>query len=393
MATQTQNTGLEAGRPQPQTTTEPPGGPFVRHSAPGRMPQYTYSTAAYGGIITQPLVARPGYYARFRLKFQAKGGVNGTHTVAIKGDAPYNCVAQMTFKDAFGTPIFVGPGYTILHLVPMLSGGFGVAKYADVKNLPSWSATSVGSSGTGNFTFATCLPLEFVKGYGVIAGANASLPPSMTINLNSSAQVYSVAPGTLPKITLQVDSDYYWLPEGVTVEPPGLGTTRQWLVQQANPNVSSNSTTRIQFPRLGGYLTVLCLIARNKTGVRADIWPGYTTSNALTTATKRIRIIIDGVPVWDSTIGEVLDDFAISWPTVTRPTGVLAFSRRTAINQSPGLLGLLTSGEQWLSTNPGTLIEVTGSPWGTFATGPAAVNVLLGQIVPSGALIQGLPEI
>src|SRR3974390_2874373 len=110
-ATQSRNAGLEAGRPQPQTTVEPPGGPFIRHSQPGRMPQYVSSTNAFGGIITQPLVARPGYYARFRLKVKATGGVNGTHTVAIKGDAPFNCVAQILFKDAFGTPIFVGPGF------------------------------------------------------------------------------------------------------------------------------------------------------------------------------------------------------------------------------------------------------------------------------------------
>lgn len=392
MATQTANEGLEAGKPQPQTTAEPPGGPFIRHSQPGRMPQYTVSTIALGNTITQPLVARPGYYSRFRMFVQAKGGVNGTHTVAARADAPYNFAAQLVFKDAFGTPIFVGPGYTILKLVPLISGGFGTIKYADIANLPSFSAVSVGTAGTGNFKFATCLPLEFTKALGVIAGANASLPPSLNISLNGAAQIYSTAPGTLPKLTLLLDSDYYWLPEGITIEPPGLGTTRQWLVQQANPTVGSTGTARLQFPRLGGYLTILCLVLRNKTGVRYDGWPGYAT-NALTNPTARLRIIVDGIPLWDTTIGEALDDFAIAWPTVTRPVGVLAFSRRNAINQSPGVLGLLDSGEAWLSTNPGTLVEVTGSPWGTFPTGPITMNVLLGQVVPAGALIQGLPEV
>lgn len=390
MATQTQNTGLEAGRPQPQTTVEPPGGPFIRHSQPGRMPQYSVNGIAFGGITTQPLVARPGYYSRFRVTVRATGGVNGTHTVAVKADAPFNAIAQLVFKDAFGTPIFVGPGYTILYLVPLLSGGFGVMKYATIKNLPSYSAPSVGGSGTGDFTFSSCLPLEFTKGYGVIAGANASLPPSLTVNWNSSGQVYSTAPGTLPTMTLTMDSDYYWLPEGVTIEPPGLGTTRQWLVQQANPTVASGGTSRVQFPRLGGYLTVIALVMRNKNGTRVDAWPGYATGT-LSTGTKRIRIIVDGVPIWDTTIREAIDDMSITWPTVTRPTGVLAFSRRTALSQT--VLGLLTTGEQYLSTNPGTLIEITGSPWGTFATGPAQLNVLLGQIVPSGTLIMGLPEL
>lgn len=394
------NAGTEAGRPQPQTTVEPPGGPFIRHSQPGRMPQYVSSGNSFGGVITQPLVARPGYYARFRIKIKATTGVKPAtgKKVGVKADAPFSCVAQMVFKDAFGTPIFVGPGYTILKLVPLLSGGFGVAKYADVTALTSYTAIATGATKTGNFIVSSCLPLEFAKGLGVIAGANASLPPSLTWNLNASTAVYKTSgttklPATLPKLTFQVDSDYYWLPEGVTVEPPGLGTTRQWLVQQANPTVASTSTARVQFPRLGGYLTVVTIIARNKTGTRVDIWPGFKTTNLLTTGTKRIRLIVDGVPLWDTTIAEALDDFNILWPTVTRPTGVLAFSRRTAVNQSPGLMGLLTTGEQLLSTNPGTLIEITGSPWGKFKTGPATVNVLLGQIVPAGTLIQGLPEL
>jgi len=389
------SSGYEAGRPQPTTTVEAPGGPFIRHSQPGRMPQYTVSTQPYGGIVTQPLVARPGYYKQFRIKISAKGGVNGSKTVAVKADAPESSIAQIVFKDAFGTPLFVGPGWEILRLVPMLSGGFGTLKNADTHNLPSYSAPSTGGSGTGNFIFSSALPLEFVKGYGVIAGANASLPPSLTMNLNSATAVYSTAPGTAPKLSVQVDGDFYWLPEGAggtgyTLEPPGLGTTRQWLVQQANPQVSSTGTARIQFPRLGGYVTTIAIVARNKNGTRVDVWPGYATGS-LSTGTKRIRIYVDGVPIYDTTTAEFLDDFAISYPTVTRPTGVFAISRRTALGQT--VLGLMDTGEQFLSTNPGTLIEIEGSPWGKFSTGPATLNVVLGQVVPSGSLIQGLPEL
>ena len=54
----------EAGRPQPQTTVESAGGPFIRHSQRGRAPQYVVSGTSFGGIVTQPLVARPGYLAK-----------------------------------------------------------------------------------------------------------------------------------------------------------------------------------------------------------------------------------------------------------------------------------------------------------------------------------------
>ena len=385
--------GTQAGRPQPQTTValESPGGPFIRYSTQGRMPQYTKTGVAFGGQITTPLVARPGWYSRFRLKFHAKGGVGASTTaVAVTADAPYNSVGLIQFKDAFGTVIFAGTGYAILYLVPLFSGSFGTFKNAAVTKLPSYSAPSTGDTGTGDFTFSTVLPLEFARGMGVIAGANASLPPSLNINLNSSGTVYSTAPTTLPTLTLQVDSDYYILPDGVTIEPPGLGTTRQWIVTPMNPTVGSKFSGRIQGPRLGGWLDTIIIIMRNATGARIDGWPGFTTTT-LTTGTARLQIILDGFPVWTTTIQELLDDFAITWPTVTRPKGVIALSRRTAMNQT--VLGLLTSGEQWLASSPGTLFELAGYPWGTFAKAPAQLSLCLGQIVPAGTIIQGAADL
>ncbi len=384
--------GTHVGNPQPQTTVglEAPGGPFIRYSEQGRQPQYKKTGLTFGAQITTPLVAKPGYYSRFRLRFAATGGVNGTVTVAAKADAPYSLVGLLQFKDAFGNVIFAGTGYAILYLVPLFSGSFGTLKNAEISNLPSFSAVSVGTAGTGDFTFATCLPLEFARGVGVIAGANASLPPSLNIQFNPSSSVYSTAPGTLPRISVNVTSTFYWLPEGVTVEPAMLGTTRQWITAPMNPTVSSGYSGRIQGPRLGGWLDTIIATMRNATGTRVDGWPGFATT-ALTTPTALFQVILDGVVTWTTTVGQLLDDMAITWPTVTRPTGVIALSRRTAMNQT--VLGLLTSGEQWLSTSPGTLFELAGFPWGTFLHPPAQLSLCLGQIVPAGTLIQGTAEL
>ena len=37
-------------------------------------------------------------------------------------------------------------------------------------------------------------------------------------------------------------------------------------------------------------------------------------------------------------------------------------------------------------------IEVAGFQWGTFTSAPGQLNAVVGQIVPSGALVRGLPE-
>ena len=375
----------EAGRPQPQTTVEPPGGPFIRHSQPGRRSQYQAPGLAFGQLVTNPLVATPGYIRGLRVHYAATGGVNGTNTVTAAADAPYNVAALVTLRDSFGTPLIVGDGYSVFKLLPMFGQQFGLHALSDVANLPSFSAVSTGSSGTGNFAFSTYLPLEFAKAYGTISGANASLLPTLQIQLNTSSTFYgSVSPGTLPALEQDVDADFYWLPEGVAIEPPGLGSTCQWILQQCNPTIGSNSTARVQIPRLGGFLTTIIMILRDSTGARIDAFP------------SRLRIYVDGVPLIDSRLDEFTDDMQIQFAGAaaaqwTRPTGVLAWTRKQSLNQETN--GLLDTGETWLSTNPGTLIEIEGAPWGTISNAPGVLNVFVGQVVPSGSLIQGLPEL
>jgi hypothetical protein len=371
------NPGIAAGNAQPQTTVEPAGGPFIRHSQPGARTQFSVSGYAFGGVINQPLVAAPGYARKYRLAFTASGGVNGTVTVAATSDAPFSLVQSILVRDAYGTQLFNGTGYEILYLVPKYGGGFGLFANSDIKSLPSYSAISTGSSGTGNFTFSTAIGLEFAMGYGVISVANSSLLPSIQINLATATQVYSTAPGTLPTIGLVCDLDYWWLPEGSNVPPPGLGTTQQWNSQPCNPNIGSGGSLKVQLPRLGGYLSVLIFELRDANGVRQDYYPA------------RVRFYLDGVPILDQLLSEIYDDMAIAFQN-TRDTGIIAYTRKTSLGQA--VFGLLDDQETLLSTNPGTQIELGDGPWGS-GSGPFTLTVLAGQIVPSGAILQGLPSV
>jgi len=349
---------------------------------------------SFGGIITNPMVASPGYNRGYRVKttFATGGGTGGVISAGAGGqDAPYSFYQLVQMKDAFGTPLLTGPGYEMCKLVPMFSGQFGTDETQDVQNLPSWTGLTA-ASGAG--TFQTYFPFEFAKAYGVISGANASLLPTLQLNNAAASTIFSTAPSVLPTPSTQVDADFYWLPEGVAVEPPGIGTTCQYVYQPCNPVIPSNGSLTIQLPRLGGYLTVIILELRDANGARVDAWPA------------RPRIYVDGVPLVDSDISTVFDDMAIgmqigggvagsvttpSVPQTPRPPGVIAFSRKLGLAQRH--FGLLDTGEEFLSTNPGTQIEIAGNPWGTISAGPATLNAIVGQVVPSGALIQGLPEV
>ena len=367
--------------PQPQTTLEPPGGPFIRYSQPGYRPMYTHSSVAYSGQVKDPLVAVTGYVSAFRVRIQASSGVNGSSTVAAQTDAPFCSVQQVMLNDANGNPIIVGPGWEMLYAVPKYGGQSGLLGAADIKNLPSYSAMSTGSTGTGNFTFRTYLPLEFSKGYGLLGMANSGVLPQLTWNVNTSGSVYSTAPGTAPTLTIEVGAEFYWLPQGVNIGPPGLGTSCQWIFNKGFQQVSGSSTYgTVQFPRPGGYIHTIILILRDSTGARIDQFP------------DPITIWLDGVPVVNQRpLNQVYDDIYSIYGGITRDTGLLAFTRKNSYSQLN--LGLMDTGEQYLSTNPGTLIEVGGT-WGSSSSNtPWTLTIITGSVIAAEALIQGLPEV
>jgi hypothetical protein len=385
--------GVAAGNPQPQTTQEASGGPFIRHSIEGRRQQYV-STVQPGGLVAPPTVAMPGWVRGYHL-FSLATGNSGTGGVISSGvgglDAPYSEYSLIQVKDAFGTPLITGPGYEILKLLDLYSGQFGTDETQDIQNFPSWTGMTAAS---GAWQFHAYIPFEFTKGYGVISGANASLLPTIQMNLAPLSVLFSTAPSTVPTLTHYLESDFYWLPQGVDMSPPGEGTTCQWLFQPCNPTIPSNGTQRVQAPRLGGYLTVVVLDLRDSTGARVDAWPAEPI------------IYIDNVPAYDTRLQTIYDDMAIqdmvgggtagtqttaSTPQTPRPTGTIALSKKTALAQRH--FGLFDTGEEFLSTNPGTQIEVSGAPWGTISNAPGTLNVIAGQVVPSGELIQGLPEV
>jgi hypothetical protein len=133
---------------------------------------------------------------------------------------------------------------------------------------------------------------------------------------------------------------------------------------------------------------------RDSTNRRLDGWA------------TRPGVFIDGVEQINTRLTTWQDDIALAMgigslfgATQTaagtafcaRPTGILALNRKTSLSQAD--FGLLDTGEKFLSTNPGTQVEINGAPWGTITNTPGTLNAIIGQIVPSGPLVQGLPEL
>src|SRR5258708_37802260 len=108
-----QTAGIAAGGPQPQTTVEAPGGPFIRHAQEGRRLMYGVTGQAYGGVINQPMAASPGYNRGYRILI---GSTPGTYTTrafppspAPAADLPPGVRSPVPCPDPYGPVPVTGP--------------------------------------------------------------------------------------------------------------------------------------------------------------------------------------------------------------------------------------------------------------------------------------------
>lgn len=353
--------------PQPTTTLQAPGGPFRRYTFPGWTPMYALTGQAFGANITQPLVANSSYLRRLHIQVVASGGsgsgISGT------ADAPWNAVQQLVLQDANGTNIISLPGWEALYLLPKINGNYLGWAYSDSSTLTDYSAIA---AGTGNFTFSSVVPLEYLAGgVGCLGLNNAAQLPILNLTLNSSANVYSGTVTTAPTMAFTVDASTYLIPDNVNIAPPQLGSSRQYKLLTGVPSVTSSTSLPVYFPAFGGgYVDQIILIARNA-GARTDAaWP------------SRIKLYVDGQLLAQPTLVELENDWEVNFQCA-RPTGVLVFNFRNALSGINTFL--MDSAEGYVSTTPQSVIQV-GDNW----TGTATITAIIGQVIPTAAMITGV---
>lgn len=376
LAIQSANASQQRVARRPQTTGEAPGpGPFRRFTRPSRVQGYNLSGLAFGDLINQPLKAVPGYLRWLDIAVRASGGVNGTTTVAAAADAPYNVIQNLLLKDAFGQPIVQINGYE-LFLINLYGGQTGFWNAASPAALPSFSAVSEGTAGTGNFTFRLKVPLELFDGFASIPMANASAVPSLTIQLAAATTVYTTPPGTPPTLTVEVQEAYYPVPlVDPNLTPPDNGSSCQWTQQRVPAQVGSAAFYDLQLPPLGSFVTTMIFVARDSTGARVDtVYPA---------AFGTIEVDVDGVPMWIEDISTRYDEMFQEYG-LTRPTGVLVYTFRDSEGPA-GPVSDFDSGDGWLPTTPGTLIELKGTSQ-VIGNAPATVDLVTARVYAAGGI-------
>lgn len=367
--------GRVARRPQTTTPDETAaGGPFMRHTRDSRIEGFVSSGVAYSGLVNNSLKPAPGYLRYLDVYIAAAAGT--TTDAAFQADGPYNVAQNIMFKDAFGQPIIQGGGYEILKLVAMYSGQHGFWDSSDPANLPSFSTVV---AGTGAYAFRSRIPLELFDGFCAIAGSNATAVPQLSVNLAAGATVLSGTLTSLGTLTTKIQESYYAVPlDDPALAPPDNGSSHQWSQQTiANALSGVGQAASLALPPQGSYVTTLIFVFRDAAGVRQDL--------ILPAGTSNVELWVDGVPVFIEDVDTRID-LMFQMFGVTRPAGVLVYSFRNAVANF-GPISSLDTGDLFLPTTAGTLIELRSAAWGRSAyTGPASVTVISGRVYARGGI-------
>lgn len=368
----------------PQTTAPPGGGPFTRQTRVSRLFGFR-ETSDFNELVAESLKPVPGYISYLDVTVVVSGGAAGKATVVAGPDAPFSIIRNVQVIDAFGNPIASYSGFELALLnvyggqggffSPLVGGNYSPVMDSD-----------------GNFSFHILVPFELFAGFCSIPAANASAVPNFRIQLGASADVYDTPPDTLPDaVVVTVEEAYNSI--GLTnpnAEPPDNGASHQWFSQPAPQSIGASGIVDSQLPPMGGWLTTLILVARDSDGIRDDL--GLAASLDTQTA-----LWIDNVPEFQELFGTRkawMDDF-FEIPVAgdvgaDLREGVIAYTYRSAA-ATFGPINALDTGDGWVDTNPGTILQYKSTSGAISA--PGKLTVLSGRVyTPSGVPYTHLSE-
>lgn len=352
---------------QPQTTAQPAaaGAPFTRMSRQMQILGPVSAGLAFGSLFT-PQIKPVGGYVRYYPIYIAATGGTGTAAVA-SADGPWNVIQNLFLRDPFGQPIIQADGYS-LYLMDLYGGQSGVFGFGNQSTTnPSYQAIQT----SGNFQIRFHIPFEMdSSGYCSLPAMNAASQPSIWVQTNPAATVYSVVPTGTPTLTIQLDEEFWAAPvDNPQFAPPDVGSSSQWSVTKAPTGIASNQFQRIVLPRVGALTTTLILILRDSTNARVDAYPPSDLS-----------LWVDGVPHLFEAFIERADKMYAQFG-VTRPTGVIVYTFRNSVQT---FISTADTYDVILPTSPATLLEVGGT-WGSgtgtpFQGGQNALTNAPGQL-------------
>lgn len=267
--------------------------PFVRASAEHREPagiDVTRQLSASDQDLSIFDVPAFGFVRAIVLLVQATGGA-GAGVTALE-DAPFNVIKNIALTEPNGATIQqFNTGHDLL--LANKWGGYRDANGADPKASKVYSAPSATG---GNFQFLLRIPVEINlrDGLGSLPNQSAAATFKLRLALAASAQVYGVAPSTLPNVRVRAYLEAWDQPEDSVggaanqTMPPAMNTTQFWTTQVLPYQTGLNT---LKFSRVGNYIRNLILITRRAGTSRSNGEADFPDPATLYLDTRPLDII------------------------------------------------------------------------------------------------------
>lgn len=253
--------GTQQRQSQPATI---PAAPFVASAHEHVEPAFTSTVTPTAALQQLNPIDIPayGYIRNILLEVVGAGGTGGT----IAADGPWNLFQQITLQDVNGANIY-GPLDGYAAYVTNLLGGYAF------RNNPVDSPWFVGTAPNPAFYLRIPVEISHSNGLGALANQNSAANYKLTLAINTTAAMFSVAPSPLPTFTIRGWLEAWTLPapqdnrgRPQAQVPPLLGTGQYWSSRLQSGIVVGANT--IPWTRLGNYIRMAAFIARDGTGAR-----------------------------------------------------------------------------------------------------------------------------
>lgn len=341
-----------AGGQTPGTDGKAPALPtnvFTRAAREHTEPFFSRTHADFGTAQIQagPIdVPAFGYMSHVLVKVTATGGADGLAAVAGHEDGPWNILASISLEDTNGATI-VAPmdGYSLY--LANLAGAY--AFETDAASAPEF--LGIADATDGNLSFILRLPVQICQrdALGALPNQQANATYKVRYTLATSAAVYTVAPDTLPDVTVSLFLEAWTQPPATALdgspnmqEPPARGTLQNWTRQQINTQAG---VQKHRLTRVGNLIRTLVFVFRTTTDRDTTNWP------------TALRFELDGYPLHNNLDRDVWRRHMWERYGRTLPTGVFVLDFTHDLDGRPGN----EMRDLWLPTTPGTKLEIEGN--------------------------------
>jgi hypothetical protein len=346
-----------------------------------------------------------GGYARW-LELEVSSITAGNAAaVAFQPDAPMNVLSFMEFLPPSGDPPIV-PHTSYQIFLWNKYGAFSTKPpWSDPMSTPAssnnagtgWYATAGAGATGGSFYVKFRLPFEIDPSTGFCAITNSAANKSYLLNLtvNTSANIYSVAPTNAPAIRV-IGWVYYWdEPAAQTRQgtsqapgPLGLGSFSQLRLDQ--PPITAGDKY-IKVNNAGPVLRMLGVVLRTAAGARV-------ANTAITDIPQMWDFVFNTRDRWLISDNMLLNDMGLAWgygqayagtklaptlPTVDGPKGLDNGVRFFPYFMDFGDINPMYPRSQYQITGDATLTQIRGI---SFGANVATMEILSNLIRPASSM-------